>query len=159
MLQAPEMQKALGSVLGSLPGETLVYCGHEYSLQVVERTKQWLMIMFRIIFLCIMLHPVQAVQSFLEQIASCNIESCFPLTEPRIWGSCGAREQGKKQPQKLISFCKYSNVKRVGDINILFWVIFSSPFKLKYIHQICLASRTLLYFGPSENKSSLQQAN
>lgn len=30
---APEMQKALGSVLGSLPGETLVYCGHEYSLQ------------------------------------------------------------------------------------------------------------------------------
>ena len=64
-----------------------------------------------------MLHPVQAVQSFLEQIASCNIESCFPLTEPRIWGSCGAREQGKKQPQKLISFCKYSNVKRVGDMN------------------------------------------
>ena len=126
MLQAPEMQKALGSVLGSLPGETLVYCGHEYSLQVVERTKQWLMIMlrlsndvfFKFIFLCIMLHPVQAVQSFLEQIASCNIESCFPLTEPRIWGSCGAREQGKKQPQKLISFCKYSNVKRVDDMNI-----------------------------------------
>ena len=28
------MQHALGSALSSLPGETLVYCGHEYSLQV-----------------------------------------------------------------------------------------------------------------------------
>merc|ERR1712059_119604 len=27
------MFKALVSVLGELPGETLVYCGHEYSLQ------------------------------------------------------------------------------------------------------------------------------
>ena len=32
--QAPQMQHALGSALSSLPGETLVYCGHEYSLQV-----------------------------------------------------------------------------------------------------------------------------
>ena len=38
MLQAPQMQNALGSVLGSLPGETLVYCGHEYSLQVTQET-------------------------------------------------------------------------------------------------------------------------
>lgn len=30
---APEMQRALGEVLGSLPSETQVYCGHEYSLQ------------------------------------------------------------------------------------------------------------------------------
>jgi len=30
---APEMQTALSGVLGALPGETLVYCGHEYSLQ------------------------------------------------------------------------------------------------------------------------------
>jgi len=30
---APQMHKALCSVLGELPGETLVYCGHEYSLQ------------------------------------------------------------------------------------------------------------------------------
>lgn len=30
---APEMHTALNTVLGSLPGETLVYCGHEYSLQ------------------------------------------------------------------------------------------------------------------------------
>jgi len=30
---APEMYNALGAILGSLPGETLVYCGHEYSLQ------------------------------------------------------------------------------------------------------------------------------
>ena len=32
--QALQMQHALGSALSSLPGETLVYCGHEYSLQV-----------------------------------------------------------------------------------------------------------------------------
>lgn len=30
---APQMHAALGSVLGELPEETLVYCGHEYSLQ------------------------------------------------------------------------------------------------------------------------------
>merc|ERR1712192_355477 len=30
---AAEMQNALGSVLGSLPGKTLVYGGHEYALQ------------------------------------------------------------------------------------------------------------------------------
>ena len=45
-------------------------------------------------------HSVQAVQSFMEQIwqhiGSCNSESYFPLTEPCIWGSCGAREPGKK---------------------------------------------------------------
>ena len=34
MIQAAEMQNALGSVLGSLPGETLVYGGHEYALEV-----------------------------------------------------------------------------------------------------------------------------
>lgn len=30
---APEMHTALNTVLGSLPGDTKVYCGHEYSLQ------------------------------------------------------------------------------------------------------------------------------
>merc|ERR1712012_446920 len=45
---APQMQHALGSALSSLPGETLVYCGHEYSLQnlafgahVDHRTRQF----------------------------------------------------------------------------------------------------------------------
>lgn len=30
---APEMQSALGTILGNLPDDTSVYCGHEYSLQ------------------------------------------------------------------------------------------------------------------------------
>jgi len=30
---APEMQRALNTVLAQLPNDTLVYCGHEYSLQ------------------------------------------------------------------------------------------------------------------------------
>ena len=42
--QAPQMQHALGSALSSLPGETLVYCGHEYSLQVW--TKRFVKIKF-----------------------------------------------------------------------------------------------------------------
>ena len=51
MLQALEMQNNLGSVLGSLPGETLVYGGHEYSLQVDGKRNQsalllWLILSF-----------------------------------------------------------------------------------------------------------------
>merc|ERR1712004_391013 len=38
---APQMQHALGSVLSSLPGETLVYCGHEYSLQAIQDKIAW----------------------------------------------------------------------------------------------------------------------
>ena len=58
MLQAPEMQKALGSVLGSLPGETLVYCGHEYSLQVAQKTKSsFLKCIFLFIIQCKLCNP------------------------------------------------------------------------------------------------------
>jgi len=48
-----------------------------------------------------------AVQSFMEQIwqhiGSCNSESYFPLTEPCIWGSCGAREPGNSRQDSLVS--------------------------------------------------------
>merc|ERR1712181_90945 len=37
---AAEMQNALGSVLGSLPGKTLVYGGHEYALHKLAWCKQ-----------------------------------------------------------------------------------------------------------------------
>ena len=86
MLQAPEMQNALGSVLGSLPGETLVYCGHEYSLQVNEKNEskgallRLILSFFKTYFPlhhCKNYHSLlQAVQSFLEQILQ------FPSTLP-----------------------------------------------------------------------------
>ena len=53
-------------------------------------------------------HLIPSHPSVLQHIAGCNSESYFPLTEACIWGSCGAREQGKNNP-RFKSICRQLN--------------------------------------------------
>ena len=69
MLQAPEMQNALGSVLGSLPGETLVYCGHEYSLQVDGKRKQIVLLLWQFFSLTKKTATLQELSFFIASSA------------------------------------------------------------------------------------------
>ena len=74
-------------------------------------------------------HSVQAVQSFMEQIwqhiGSCNSESYFPLTEPCIWGSCGAGEQGKNN-LRIKSICCQIAFAHLGTwVHYVMWKLVS----------------------------------